>query len=215
MTGRFITFEGGDGAGKSTQIRILAARLRHAGRTVVTTREPGGTPTAETIRRVILSGRAQPLGPDGEAILFAAARADHVEKVIGPALERGDWVLCDRFTDSTRVYQGSGGADETLLRGLERLAVGATRPDLTFMLDVPVEIGLQRARARLTTAGTEPDRFEGEAQAKQERRRQAYLAIAAREPDRCIVIDGTMKEERVAETVWQVVSERLLHEAAA
>ena len=111
MTGKFITFEGGDGAGKSTQIRILATRLQNSGRQVVTTREPGGTPTAETIRRLLLSGLAEPLGAEGEAILFAAARTDHVDRVIRPALERGDWVLCDRFADSTRVYQGGAGAD--------------------------------------------------------------------------------------------------------
>lgn len=212
MTGKFITFEGGDGAGKSTQIRILAARLQNSGRTVVTTREPGGTPTAETIRRLLLSGHAAPLGAEGEAVLFAAARADHVDKVIRPALERGDWVLSDRFVDSTRVYQG--GAGETLLNALERVAVGSTRPDLTFILDIPAELGLERVRARLVAVGAPPDRFEGEALAEQERRRQAFLAIAAREPERCVVIDGTQKEERVADQVWRTVSERLFSEAA-
>jgi dTMP kinase len=215
MTGKFITFEGGDGAGKSTQIRILAARLQNSGRAVVTTREPGGTPTAETIRRLLLSGLAEPLGAEGEAILFAAARADHVESLIRPAIDRGDWVLCDRFIDSTRVYQGAGGADETLLNALDRVAVGATRPDLTFIIDVPAELGLERVRARLGAVGAAPDRFEGEALAQQERRRQAYLAIAAKEPNRCVIIDGTQKEERVADAIWRAVGERFFGEAAA
>ncbi len=215
MTGRFISFEGGDGAGKSTQIRILAARLQASGRTVITTREPGGTPTAETIRRLLLSGIAEPLGVDGEAVLFAAARADHVERVIRPALQRGDWVLCDRFVDSTRVYQGAAGADEALLNALERVAVGTTRPDLTFILDIPASLGLERVRARLVAVGAPPDRFEGEALAQQEKRRQAFLAIAARDPGRCVVIDGTQKEELVAHAIWQALAERLLNEAAA
>ena len=215
MTGKFITFEGGDGAGKSTQIRILATRLQNSGRTVVTTREPGGTPTAETIRRLLLSGLAEPLGAEGEAILFAAARADHVDRVIRPALERGDWVLSDRFVDSTRVYQGGAGAGETLLNALERVAVGGTRPDLTFILDIPAELGLERVRERLVTVGAPPDRFEGEALAEQERRRQAFLAIAAKEPDRCVVVDGTQRQEHIADHIWRAVSERLLGEAAA
>jgi dTMP kinase len=213
MTGKFITFEGGDGAGKSTQIRLLATRLQNSGRTVVTTREPGGTPTAETIRRLLLSGLAEPLGAEGEAVLFAAARADHVDGVIRPALERGDWVLSDRFVDSTRVYQR--GADETLLDALERVAVGSTRPDLTFMLDIPAKLGLERVRERLVAVGAPPDRFESEALAEQERRRQAFLAIAAREPDRCVVVDGTRQQEHVADHIWRTVSERLLGEATA
>jgi dTMP kinase len=181
----------------------------------VTTREPGGTPTAETIRRLLLSGLAEPLGAEGEAVLFAAARADHVDRVIRPALERGDWVLSDRFADSTRVYQGGGGADETLLNALERVAVGGTRPDLTIVLDIPAELGLERVRSRLVAVGAPPDRFEAEALAEQERRRQAFLAIATREPNRCVVVDAAQAEEQVADEIWRTVRERLLGEAAA
>jgi dTMP kinase len=215
MTGKFITFEGGDGAGKSTQIRLLATRLQNSGRTVVTTREPGGTPTAETIRRLLLSGLAEPLGAEGEAVLFAAARADHVDQIIRPALERGDWVLSDRFVDSTRVYQGGAGADESLLNALERVAVGSTLPDLTIILDIPAELGLERVRGRLVAVGAPPDRFEAEALAEQERRRQAFLAIAACESNRCVVVDAVQAEEQVADEIWRTVRERLLGEAAA
>lgn len=216
MTGKFITFEGGDGAGKTTQIRRLASALVATGRTVRETREPGGTPAAEAVRRLVLSGVAEPMGPEGEAILFAAARADHVDKVIRPALDRGEWVLCDRFTDSTRVYQGaSGGADDRLLRGLERIAVGETRPDLTLILDVPAAVGRARARDRHENAGLAADRFEGEELWLQENRRQSFLDIAASEPDRCVVIDATRSEDEVAHAVWKAVWSRLLGAAAA
>lgn len=216
MTGKFITFEGGDGAGKSTQIRRLAAALVATGRKVKQTREPGGTPAAEAVRHLVLSGHAESMGPEGEAILFAAARADHVDKVIRPALNRGEWVLCDRFADSTRVYQGaSGGADDRLLRALERIAVGETRPDLTIVLDVPAAIGLERVRDRLESAGAPADRFEGEELWLQEKRRRTFLEIAANEPDRCVVIDATETEDEVAHTVWKAVSSRLLRKAAA
>jgi dTMP kinase len=215
MAGRFISFEGGEGAGKSTQIRRLAARLTSVGQRVVVTREPGGTPTAETIRRHLLSGRAETLGAEGEAILFAAARADHVENLIRPALARGDWVLSDRFIDSTRVYQGIvGGVDEALLDSLERVSVGPTRPDLTIILDVPADIGFGRAAARMTASGERPDRFEGEAIAVYEARRQGFLKVAAREPWRCLVIDAAKGEEVVAERVWEAVKSRFLDAAA-
>jgi len=215
MSGKFITFEGGDGAGKSTQIRRLAAALVATGRTVEQTREPGGTPAAEAVRQFILSGAAEPMGAEGESILFAAARTDHVDKVIRPALARGDWVLCDRFVDSTRVYQGTGGADERLLRALERVAVGETRPDLTIVLDVPAAVGLERARRRHGEETTDVDRFEGEELPLQEKRRQAFLEIAANEPERCVVVDATGTEDEVAHAIWKAVSSRLFDEAAA
>jgi dTMP kinase len=214
MTGKFVTFEGGDGAGKSTQIRRLAAALAATGRKVTQTREPGGTPTAEAIRGLILSGVAKSMGAEGEAVLFAAARADHIDNVIKPALDRGEWVLCDRFADSTAVYQGvAGGAEEGLLRALDRVAVGSTRPDLTVMLDVPAEIGLERARRR--QGSDDADRFEGEELWVQEKRRQAFLDIAAREPERCVVIDATQSEDEVAHAVWKAVSSRLFSEVVA
>lgn len=211
MAGKFITFEGVEGAGKSTQVRLLAEYLRRAGHDVTVTREPGGTPTAETVRDFILSGAAKELGPDSEAVLFAAARADHVDKVIRPALQRGGWVLCDRFIDSTRVYQGAAdGADPRLIRALERVTVGDTRPDLTVVLDVPAEIGMERAVAR----AEEPDRFEADDLSQHEVRRMAYLEIAAGEPERVVVIDAGRPPEAVAETIRRVVEARLFARAA-
>lgn len=215
MTGKFITFEGGDGAGKSTQIRRLAAALVATGRKVTQTREPGGTPAAEAVRQLLLSGAAKSMGPDGEAILFAAARTDHMDKIIRPALSAGEWVLCDRFIDSTRAYQGAGGGvDERLLRALERVAVGETRPDLTIILDIPVEVGRERIHAR-HGADRDADRFEDEEHGLQEKRRQAFLDIAEAEPDRCVVVDATQTEDEVAHAVWKAVSTRLFGEEAA
>ncbi len=215
MSGKFITFEGGEGAGKSTQIARLAERLTARGASVTVTREPGGTPRAEAIRRVLLSGLARPLGPETEAVLFAAARADHVETLIRPALAEGKWVLCDRFADSTRVYQGAGGGvDAKFLDSLDRVTIGPTRPDLTFILDVPVEVGLKRVASRAAASGEAPDRFEAEAVAAHEQRRQAFLGIAAADPKRCIVIDATKSAELVAKTIWQAVRTRFLQRAA-
>ena len=197
MVGKFITFEGGEGAGKSTQIRRLAARLEEAGLRVVTTREPGGTPAAEAIRQFILTGRAEAMGAEGEALLFAAARVDHVMSIIRPALAAGDWVLSDRFTDSTRVYQGAeGGVAPATLDALERVAVGQNRPDLTVILDIPAETGLRRVRARQTETGIGPDRFDSDELGLHERRRQAYLALAARDPGRYLVVDAIRRRGR-------------------
>ncbi len=213
MAGRFITFEGGEGAGKSTQIRMLAERLRAAGITSVLTREPGGTPTAESIRRLLLSGLAEQLGVDGEAVLFAAARADHVERVIRPALAAGQWVLSDRFFDSTHVYQAN--ADPAFLAALDRVAVGRTWPDLTLILDIPAELGLSRATARMAASGTTPDRFERDDIALHEERRRAFLGIAAAAPERCVVIDASRPEIVVAGAIWRVVEARLVRQGAA
>src|SRR6202035_2929031 len=161
MQGRFITFEGGEGTGKSTQAAMLALRLESLGLGVLLTREPGGSPGAEIIRHVLLSGAAKPFGPDVEAMLFAAARDDHVRCAIEPALAAGKWVICDRFADSTRVYQGTLGAvDRRLINSLERVSIGDLSPDLTLVLDVPVDVGLQRTAARRGDA--KPDRFEAE-----------------------------------------------------
>jgi dTMP kinase len=215
MTGKFITFEGGEGAGKSTQIRRLAARLESAGLRVVNTREPGGTPAAEAIRQYILGGHATAMGAEGEAMLFAAARADHVQRIIRPALAGGAWVVSDRFIDSTRVYQGvEGGVASVTLDALERIAVGTTRPDLTVILDIPAETGLRRVRDRQVASGDGPDRFDSDELGLHERRRQAYLTLAARAPDRCLVVDASRSEDEVADDVWRAVSSRLLREAA-
>lgn len=207
MPGRFITFEGGEGAGKSTQASMLADRLRGYGISVQLTREPGGSVGAEIIRHILLSGAAKPLGPDVEAILFAAARQEHLADLIRPALKRGKWVICDRFADSTRVYQGMlGKVDPRLIRSLERLTVGPTRPDLTIILDLAAEIGLYRARKRRGNAAG--DRFESEGLQFHQTLRDAYRAIARNEPDRCVLIDASDSPELVAERVWDVVNAR-------
>jgi dTMP kinase len=174
----------------------------------VATREPGGSPGAEAIRHVLLSGAAKPLGAYAEAILFAAARDDHVSQTIRPALDQGKWVVSDRFADSTRVYQGAlSNVDPRLIARLEALTVGDVRPDLTIVLDLPADIGLDRAaRRRGNGAG---DRFEAEALDFHKRLRDAYQELAAREPDRCAVIDATGSPDAVADAVWAVVNARL------
>ncbi|TLG71574.1 dTMP kinase [Methylocystis sp. B8] len=212
--GRFITFEGGEGVGKSTQLARLAEHLRECGFEVVTTREPGGTPKAERLRNFLLSGRAAPLGPLAEAALFSAARADHVESLIAPALNRGAWVLCDRFADSTRAYQGArGGVDAKTLALLERAAVGETRPDLTIVLDLPAHEGLARAASR-RDGGDEVDRFESEKPDFHEELRQAFLDIAESESERCCVIDAARSVDDVARAVRAFVHDRFLAHAA-
>jgi len=208
MQGKFITFEGGEGTGKSTQVAMLALRLESNGLGVQLTREPGGSPGAEIIRHVLLSGAAKPLGADVEAMLFAAARDDHVRCTIIPALRSGKWVVCDRFADSTRVYQGIlGQVDHKLINVLERVSVGELSPDLTVILDLPVQVGLERAKLR--RGNEQADRFEGEGAEFHEKLRDAYLAIAAREPDRCVVIDASASKEAVADAIWQAVQSRL------
>jgi dTMP kinase len=208
--GRLITFEGGEGAGKSTQIRFLCERLAQSGVEVVLTREPGGTPHAEKLRALLLSGRAARFGPFGEALLFCAARIDHIDMLIAPALTRGAVVLSDRFADSTRAYQGvMGKADPHMIALLERVALGDLRPDLTIVLDLPAKEGLARASAR-RGAEAEPDRFEREEIAFHEGLRRAFLHIAAGEPDRCCVIDALQPKEEVAQAIWQLVEARFL-----
>jgi dTMP kinase len=208
MRGRFITFEGGDGSGKSTHAATLAQRLRTLGLDVVLTREPGGSAGAEVIRHILLSGITKPMGAETEAILFAAARDDHVRSTIAPAIRVGKWVICDRFIDSTRVYQGAlGHVDAQLIRSLERVTVGPAMPDVTFILDVPAQIGLARATRR---RGTGPaDRFEGEGLEFHENLRKAYRVLAEREPQRCIIVDGRPPKDVVSERIWGVVEQRL------
>ncbi|KQP37671.1 dTMP kinase [Methylobacterium sp. Leaf106] len=208
--GAFITFEGGEGAGKSTQIARLAARLRGASSApVVTTREPGGSVKAEAIREALLAGTVKRHGPFAEALLFSAARIDHLDTLIRPALARGETVLCDRFSDSTRAYQGAaGGLDPALLSALERVVVGDMTPDLTLILDLDPAIGLARAKAR-AGAGEAADRFEAEALGFHTRLRQAFLAIAAMEPERCVVIDAGLPPDAVEEAIAAALAARL------
>ena len=207
--GRFITFEGGEGSGKSTQIKALAERLKTAKRRTIVTREPGGSPGAEIIRHLVLSGMGKLLGADAETLLFAAARDDHVRSVIQPALNQGIWVLCDRFSDSTRVYQGRlGQVAPAVLNAMQRVTIGDLKPDLTIILDVPVEIGMQRAAVRRGTGA--PDRFEGEDVKFHQDLREAYRQIAAAEPERCVLIDATPDPATVAASVWTALRDRLL-----
>ncbi|TDH36286.1 dTMP kinase [Pseudohoeflea suaedae] len=204
--GRFITFEGGEGAGKSTQISRLADLLRRRGHDVLVTREPGGSQGAEAVRHVLLSGQAEEFGVRMEAVLFAAARSDHVEQVIRPALAEGTIVLCDRFIDSSRVYQGvTGNLEPALMRNLERVAVNGVMPDLTIILDVPAESGLARARKRGSSDSAGPDRFEKEEISTHEMRRQAFRDLAQSEPKRCKLIDGTLSQDAVALSVLEHV----------
>lgn len=208
MRGRFITFEGGEGTGKSTHAAALAERLRALDLDVEITREPGGSPGAEIVRHILLSGFAKPLGAEAEALLFAAARDDHVHSRILPALQQGKWVICDRFTDSTRVYQGVlGKVDRRLLNALGRVTIGTLEPDLTFILDVPAEIGLMRATQRRGQGAA--DRFEGEAVEAHIAMREAFLRIAAEEPARCVPIDASRDKDAVAAQIWAAVVERL------
>lgn len=212
--GFFITFEGGEGAGKSTQIARLAAKLQAKGYTTLVTREPGGSPGAEALRHIILTGAAEPFGPRMEALLFAAARSDHVEQVIRPAMEQGSIVLCDRYLDLSRVYQGLGSdGDRLFVAALERIAINGMMPDMTLILDIDAEDGLKRAARR--RGDVFPDRFEKEALDVHRKRRAAYLAIAEKEPDRCIVIDASADEDDVEEVVTSAVFAALDARAAA
>jgi dTMP kinase len=203
--GLFVTLEGGEGAGKSTLAQALEARLRALDRAVVRTREPGGTPGADAIRTLIVSGAQDRWAPEVETLLLAAARRDHAERTIRPALDQGAVVICDRYQDSTEAYQGAGrGVDGAFLAQAAAL-IAAPKPDLTFMLDLPVEIGLARSRG----AARGEDRFERMDQAFHERVRLAFLAIAAREPGRCHVLDALNAPDALADAAFNVLCERL------
>lgn len=213
--GKFITLEGGEGGGKTTQATLLAERLRKAGMSVLQTREPGGTPRAEAIREVLLSGKAKRFGPLGEAVLFYAARESHLELAIRPALDKGTWVVCDRFNDSTRAYQGAGGGlPRSVIGVLDSAVVGATRPNLTVVFDLPPELGLKRAAGRKRqTPGAEAteddlDRFETMNLAFHRSLRDEFLAIAKAEPERCVVVDASRSMLVVADEVWAIVRKR-------
>ena len=204
--GRFITFEGGEGAGKSTQLKRLKTRLNLEGIQVVATREPGGSEGAEAIRALVLNGETDRWSSVTETLLMYAARRDHIERVIRPALERGHWVICDRFADSTRAYQGAaGGADREFIAALEKYVLEEARPDLTLVFDIPPDLGLIRAQTR---AGTEL-RFESKGLAFHEQLRRSFLDIAAEEPKRCVVIDALGSILDVEARVWATVEERL------
>jgi dTMP kinase len=189
--GRFITLEGIEGAGKSTVARLVCERLAQRGINARLTREPGGTPLAERVRDIVLTRGEERLTAASETLLMFAARSIHVENLIRPALQRGEWVVCDRFTDATRAYQGSGrGVDAALIEALARAVHPDLQPDCTLLLDLPVRIGLARARARNSAAAGSPDRFEAETESFFERVRAGYLELARREPNRILIIDA-------------------------
>ncbi len=202
----FITFEGGEGTGKSTQVQRLAERLKAAGRTVVTTREPGGAPSAEEIRTLLVTGEPDRWTALSEALLNFTARAEHLEHTIRPALARDAIVLCDRFVDSTMAYQAyAGGVPPETITTLTRLVVGETMPDLTLILDLPVEVGLSRAQGR----GDHENRYEKKGEAYHHKLRDAFLEIAKAEPNRCAVIDASGTIDDIADAIWSIVCERL------
>ena len=208
---RFITFEGGEGVGKSTQVKRLLVRLNRMDIEAVRTREPGGTPKAEAVRAFILQGRSESWGAGAEAVLFAAARYDHVSSLIAPSLNSGKWVISDRFHDSTRAYQGlTGGVDDKLIRGLETLALDGHQPDITFILDMDPAVAFARVNNReiekaLAETG---DRFEKEDLEWHRRLRQAFLAIAKANVDRCIVLPAGQSEDALEQEIWDTLIRR-------
>lgn len=208
---RFITFEGGEGVGKSTQIKRLLANLARAGISAVRTREPGGTPKAEAIRSFILQGRSEEWGPGSEAVLFAAARLDHVNQLIAPNLHAGKWVLSDRFADSTRAYQGvNGGLEPKLIDALEELALNGKMPDMTILLDMNPNKAFERVAIRAEEEGVpiSADRFEKEDLNWHGRLRDAFLEIAQNNPDRYVTIDADQNEDALEEAIWKAVTAR-------
>ncbi|HWV00601.1 MAG TPA: dTMP kinase, partial [Devosia sp.] len=205
---RFITFEGGEGVGKSTQVKRLIAALGRREIPAIRTREPGGTPNAEAVRAFILQGRSEQWGPGAEAVLFAAARLDHVNHLIAPNLKSGKWVISDRFSDSTRAYQGlTGGVDVKLIDALEVLALNGNKPDLTIVLDMDPEIAFRRVLERETEASLAQtgDRFEKEDLDWHKRLREAFLAIARNNADRCVVIPANQAEDALEQEIWDVL----------
>ncbi len=203
--GSFITFEGGEGGGKSTQVRRLAERLKTLGRDVVTTREPGGSQGAEALRGLLVTGAVDRWSPLSEALILYAARCDHVERLIRPSLAQGRVVICDRFFDSTRAYQGAaGGVDPNFIRALEQAVVAETRPELTLILDLDPQEGLERAGRR----GTVETRFEDKGLSFHHRLRDEFLKIAAAEPERCVLIDAAKDVDVVESAVWSAVTAR-------
>jgi dTMP kinase len=204
--GRFITFEGIDGCGKTTQFRLLAQWLREQGRDVVETVEPGGTAIGQQIRKILLDPASAGLHPRAELLLYFASRAQNVDEIIRPALDAGRIVLCDRFTDSTLVYQGSGrGLDTNIVRDLDRIACRGLVPDLTFLIDIDLETSLQRAKRRNERVGPAESRIDEENVAFHERVREGYLALARAEPERIAVIEGSAPIGEVARAIRQAL----------
>lgn len=204
--GKFISLEGGEGAGKSTQAARLVERLQARGLEVVRTREPGGSPGAESIRGLVVSGEGDAWSARTELLLMYAARSDHLERTIRPALEAGRWVVCDRFADSSRVYQGAGGGVEpALIEAIDAAVVGDDQPDLTLVFDLPVETGLERALGR----GAFETRFESKGLDYHRRLRDGFAAVARAHPERCLMIDASGDADIVAERVWAGVEARL------
>jgi dTMP kinase len=201
--GCFITFEGIEGCGKTTQVRLLAELLKTRGIPVQLTREPGGCPIADQIRSILLDGANRSLTPLAELLLYASARSQHVSEVISPALTEGCVVLCDRFTDATLAYQGfARGLNQELIMSLNKLAAGDTVPQLTILIDCPVEVGLERALLRInSTSGAREERFELESLEFHRRVRDGYLQLAAKEPERFVVVDGTAVVEETASVI--------------
>lgn len=206
MAGRFISLEGGEGAGKTTLARSLCENLQARGLEVVVTREPGGTPGAEILRDILVNGATDRWSPMTEALLMYASRVDHVEKLIKPALDRGAWVICDRFADSTTAYQGAaGGVELAQIALLHRACLGEFKPDLTLIVDLDPQIGLTRTVKR----GENASRFERFDSEFHGRLRDAYLVIAAAEPDRCVLLDGSKTQQQVFETAIKTIDTRL------
>jgi dTMP kinase len=212
VRGRFITFEGIEGSGKSSQISLLTDHLRSEHQAVTLTREPGGTPIGDQVRKILLDPGNKALDPSAELLLYAASRAQHLQEVIRPALESGDIVLCDRFSDATSAYQGYGrGLDLTMIHALDRLVTAGLRPDLTILLDVEAVVGLARARGRNNQQGLEAEaRFENEALAFHERVRQGYLTLAREAPDRIKIVDAAQPPLRVQEKIREIVDRCLV-----
>ncbi len=209
--GRFITFEGGEGAGKTTQTRLLADQLQQKGLSVVLTREPGGSEGAEAIRALLVTGDKDRWSSVCEALLMYAARADHWQKCIQPALERGQWVICDRFADSTLAYQGYGhGVDPAFLQTLYQQTVGGCQPDRTYIFDASPDLGLQRARKRLTKTGQNENRFESFDHDFHQRVYQGFLEIARNNGQRCRIIQAKASIPSIQETIWQDIQTEFL-----
>ena len=208
--GTFITFEGIDGSGKTTQFRLLAERLRSQGRLVVETVEPGGTEIGRQIRSILLDAKNTGLNARAELLLYFASRAQNVAEAIRPALEEGAIVMCDRFTDSTLVYQGCGrGLGPEVVMALHRVACGDLMPDLTVLIDIDLDESLGRARGRNTAEASSETRLDDESREFHAAVRDGYLALAAKEPERFVIVDGSAGIEEVAERVWKAVASRV------